>query len=186
MKLTTILGASFALASASWAAVAPAAAPMKLTAQDYIDIRMLSARYAQIIEHCTNKGYDYASLYTPDGEFGGTDQWDKPPAKPSKGPDALAAAANGGPNGCGEASKWMGNGLTHLIVNTVITPTATGASGKSFLVMLGVQHDPTNIIRLGGYQDTYVKTAQGWRIKTRWLVFAPKRSSDNILEKKKD
>ena len=41
-----------------------AAVPMKLTAQDYIDIRMLSARYVQIIEHCTDKGYDYAALYT--------------------------------------------------------------------------------------------------------------------------
>jgi SnoaL-like domain len=160
--------------------VADAAAPMKLTAQDYIDIKMLSARYAQIIEHCTNKGYDYAALYTPDGEFGGTNEWSVAPKKLSKGPDQLAAAANGGPAGCGDPAKWMGTGLTHLIVNTVITPTASGASGKSFLVMLGVQQDPTRIIRLGGYQDTYVKTSHGWRFKTRWLVFYSGRSSTDI------
>ena len=154
--------------------------PMKLTAQDYIDIKMLSARYAQVIEHCTNKGYDYAALYTPDGEFGGTNDWDVPPKKPAKGPDQLAAAANGGPAGCGDPAKWMGTGLTHIIVNTVITPTPTGAAGKSYLVMLGVQHDPTRIVRLGGYQDTYVKTAHGWRFKTRWLVFYSGRSSSDI------
>jgi hypothetical protein len=96
------------------------------------------------------------------------------------GPDQLAAAANGGPAGCGDPAKWMGTGLTHIIVNTVITPTAAGASGKSYLVMLGVQQDPTRIIRLGGYQDTYVKTAHGWRIKTRWLVFYSGRSSTDI------
>jgi hypothetical protein len=67
-----------------------------------------------------------------------------------------------------------------IIVNTVITPTASGAAGKSFLVMLGVQRDPTQIIRLGGYQDTYVKTAKGWRFKTRWLVWAPERSAADI------
>jgi hypothetical protein len=170
-----------ALGAGLLAAAADAAPPsMKLTAQDYIDIRMLSARYAQIIEHCTNKGYDYAALYTRDGEFGGTSAWDVPPGKVSKGPDQLAAAANGGPAGCGEPDKWMGTGLTHIIVNTVITPTPAGAAGKSFLVMLGVQHDPTRIVRLGGYQDTYVKTPRGWRFKTRWLVFSPGRSSTDI------
>jgi hypothetical protein len=46
--------------------------------------------------------------------------------------------------------------------------------------MLSVQQDPTRIIRLGGYQDTYVKTAHGWRFKTRWLVFYSGRSSTDI------
>jgi SnoaL-like protein len=178
MRLFQLCVAGALLTSVVAGAAPPAA--KKLNAQDYIDIKMLSARYAQIIEHCTDKGYDYAALYTPDGEFGGTNDWDVPPKKVSKGPDALAAAANGGPGGCGDPEKWMGTGLTHIIVNTVITPTATGASGRSYLVMLGVQHDPTRIVRLGGYQDTYVKTAQGWRFKTRWLVFYSGRSSSDI------
>ncbi len=176
--------AALFLASAALLACATAsgAPPLKLSAQDYIDIKMLSARYAQVIENCTNKGYDYANLYTADGEFGGTNDWDVPPPHLAKGPDALAAAANGGPKGCGDPDKWMGKGLTHIIVNTVITPSATGATGKSFLVMLGVQHDPTRIIRLGGYKDTYVKTPAGWRFKSRWLVWAPDRSAEDILK----
>ena len=55
------------------------------------------------------------------------------------------------------------------------------AAGKSIFVMLGVQQDPTKIIRLGGYQDTYEKTPAGWRFKTRWLVFLPDRSADDIM-----
>jgi hypothetical protein len=143
--------------------------PMKLTAQDYIDIRMLSARYAQVIEHCTNKGYDYAALYTPDGEFGRTDDWGIPPKQISKGPDQLATAAGGGPNGC--QPHWMGDGLTHIIVNIVIAPTPTGARGRSVLLILGLNHDPTRLRRVGGYEDAYVKTAAGWRFKSRWHVF---------------
>ncbi len=143
--------------------------PMKLTPQDYIDIQMLSARYAQVIEHCINKGADYAALYTPDGEFGRTDEFGVRPQEISKGADALATAAGGGPAGC--QPNWPGDGLTHLIVNTVITPTPSGAHGKSMLVILGLNHDPTNIRRIGSYEDTYVKTAAGWRFKTRWHVF---------------
>ncbi|HEV7715413.1 MAG TPA: nuclear transport factor 2 family protein [Steroidobacteraceae bacterium] len=148
---------------------ASAAEPMKLTAQDYLDIKALSARYAQVIEHCTNKGYDYAALYTPDGEFGRTDDWGVRPRQISKGPDELAKAAGGGPNGCDP--KWMGDGLTHIIVDTVITPTPAGAHGKSILVILGLRGDPNRIERLGSYEDTYVKTPAGWRFKTRWHVF---------------
>src|SRR6202012_1961587 len=91
LKTPVLLAAAALLLSAT----ASSAPPMKLTAQDYIDIKMLSARYAQVIENCTNKGYDYANLYTPDGEFGGTNDWDVPPPHLAKGPDALAAAANG-------------------------------------------------------------------------------------------
>jgi hypothetical protein len=151
-----------------------AAEPIQLTAQDYIDIEMLSARYSQVIEHCTNRGYDYAALYTPDGEFGRMDQWGARPQKIFKGSDELATAAGGGPGGC--QKDWMGDGLTHIIVSTVITPTPSGAHGKSMLVILGLGHDPTRLQRLGGYEDTYVKTPAGWRFKTRWHVFPIKRT----------
>ena len=145
-----------------------------LTAQDYIDIKMLSARYSQVIEHCVNSGYDYAALYTVDGEFGRSDGWGTKPQEIFKGPDRLATAAGGGPGGC--QKDWMGDGATHIIVSTVITPTPTGAQGKSILVILGLNHNPTQVRRLGGYEDTYVRTSAGWRFKTRWHVFPLKRT----------
>jgi len=40
-----------------------------LAPQDYIAIQQLVSKYAYAIDECTNRGYDYADLYTPDGAF---------------------------------------------------------------------------------------------------------------------
>src|ERR1700749_2795176 len=54
-------------------ALSPAFAQEKkaatLTAMDYIEIQQLVNAYGQDIDTCTNNGYDYADLYTPDGVF---------------------------------------------------------------------------------------------------------------------
>ena len=55
------------------------------------------------------------------------------------------------------------------MLNHVITPTAEGASGKIYLVQLGMR-GPGSIDRHGGYEDIYVKTSAGWRIKKRMHV----------------
>ncbi len=99
--VAAVLGAAVMLLAG-----AAQARDMQLTAQDYIDIQMLSARYSHVIEHCINRGYDYAALYTADGEFGRSDGWGIPPKDLSKGPDQLATAAGGGPNGC--QPNWVG------------------------------------------------------------------------------
>jgi hypothetical protein len=41
----------------------------KLTALDYFEIEQLMYRNGQAIDSCSNNGYDYADLYTPDGTF---------------------------------------------------------------------------------------------------------------------
>ena len=55
-------------------------------------------------------------------------------------------------------------------------PTKDGAIGKSYLVYPGVNGrfaDEKHQGHDGGYQDKYVKTAQGWRFKERVHVFPP-------------
>ena len=47
----------------------------------------------------------------------------------------------------------------------VITPTATGAVGKSTLLATGVGGNPTAIEWQGGYEDMYVKTPKGLEIQ---------------------
>jgi hypothetical protein len=158
--------------------------PMKLSAQDYIDIEQLSSKYAHAIETCTNKGYDYADLYTEDGTFAVAKEWGDPGRVFAAGRDALAKADGGGPDGCKDPKTQLGYGLTHIIVDLVITPTATGAYGKSILLALGVGGNPTTIERQGGYEDTYVKTAKGWRIKTRAHVFPNMENSIQFGKKK--
>lgn len=140
---------------------------MELTALDYIEIEQLNHKYAWAIDTCSNDGFDYADLYTPDGVFiNGEDgsRWE--------GRERLAEAAGGNGRGCPFARM----PLSHLIVNLVIEPTKDGAIGKSYLVYPGVNGrfaDEKHQGHDGGYQDKYVKTAQGWRFKERVHVFPP-------------
>ena len=153
-----------------------------LTALDYIEIQQLANRYGQTIDTCSNNGFDYADLYTPDGVF--IDKFSPDGFKQggivlAQGREKLAEVVGGGSFGCKRPVKgplatpgdgpvaW--NGWSHLAVNHVITPTPDGATGRVYLIMLGVQ-GPGSITRDGGYEDIYVKTGAGWRIKSRTHV----------------
>jgi catechol 2,3-dioxygenase-like lactoylglutathione lyase family enzyme len=144
-----------------------------LSALDYIEIQQLVNRYAFAIDYCTNNGYDYADLYTPDGVF----YWGVGSRK-SVGREELAEAAGGGKNGCKKLERATVENpvATHTTVNLIIEPSPEGATGKSYLVypgVLGTHADPTHSGQVGGYQDVYVKTAKGWRFKSRLHVFPP-------------
>ena len=144
-----------------------------LTALDYIEIQQLVNRYAFAIDTCSNNGYDYADLYTPDGIF----YWGVGSRK-SVGREQLAEAAGGGKNGCKKLQTATAEQplATHTTVNLIIEPSSEGATGKSYLVYpgdSGTHSDPTHSGHVGGYQDVYVKTAQGWRFKSRLHVFPP-------------
>jgi hypothetical protein len=58
-------------------------------------------------------------------------------------------------------------GVRHLYVNHVITPTVEGATGVVDMLMIGLGGDPNKIEYDGYYEDTYLKTSQGWRFKKR-------------------
>jgi hypothetical protein len=140
-----------------------------LTAMDYIEIQQLVNAYGQDIDTCANNGYDYADLYTPDGVFidkYSDEGFQKGGLQRAKGRDELAAASWGGSKGCKDM-PW--NGWSHVMANLVITPTAEGAKGRCYLIMLG-EKGPGSVDRDGGYEDIYVKTPKGWRIKSRTHV----------------
>ena len=64
--------------------------------------------------------------------------------------------------------------VSHLIMNLVIEPSPAGATGKCYLVLVTGQGGQQRFDRLGvGYEDVYVKTAEGWRFKSRHHVPAP-------------
>jgi hypothetical protein len=140
---------------------------MQLTALDYFEIEQLNRKYAWAIDTCSNDGFDYADLYTPDGIFisGETGQ-------SYQGRERLAEAAGGNGRGC----PFPKMPLSHVIVNLVIEPTPEGAVGKSYLVYPGKNGefaDKKHQGHDGGYQDVYVKTDGGWRFKERVHVFPP-------------
>ena len=139
-------------------------APMTLTALDYIEIQQLVAKYARAIDTCSNNGYDYADLFTEDGFFApeengvvGT-RW--------QGREKLAEASGGGVRGCKNVG-WIRQGVVHLYVNHIITPTREGAVGTVDMLMSGLGGDPYRIRAEGYYADTYTKTPQGWRFASR-------------------
>jgi hypothetical protein len=138
-----------------------------LSATDYQEIIQLTNKYAYGIDTCSNNGYDYADVFTPDGIF--IDKMTDDAVKQggrvlAKGREALATLIGGGSKGCKTKLPWTG--WSHIMTNQVITPTAEGATGRVYLMQLGVK-GPGSIERHGGYEDIYVKTAQGWRIKQR-------------------
>jgi hypothetical protein len=148
--------------------------PMVLTAQDYIDIQQLVASYGYAIDKCTNSGYDYADLYTPDGVFGISDENGVPGTARFEGRDRLAQAAGGGKNGCIDPKTAPDRySMSHIMANLVITPAPGGATGKSNLLVVGFgdptakEPAPVKAYSWGHYDDFYVKTAKGWRFKTR-------------------
>lgn len=158
----------------------PSAKAMALTAQDYIEIQQLAARYAYAIDKCTNSGYDYADLYTPDGVFSVADENGVPSTARFAGRDRLAEAAGGGKNGCVDPKTVPDRySMSHIVANHVITPTAEGATGKSYLLVVGfgdplakeAARQPVRAYAWGGYNDVYVKTAKGWRFKSRVHVW---------------
>jgi len=141
-----------------------------LTALDYQEITQLINRYAYGIDTCANNGYDYANVFTADGTF--TDRNSDAGFAAggrvlAQGRDALATLVGGGSRGCETKLVWTD--WSHLMLNHEITPTAEGAKGRVYLVQLGMT-GPGSVARHGGYEDIYVRTPEGWRIKSRTHV----------------
>ena len=107
------------LAAAASGQVTSTAKPMALTPMDYIEIRQLVNRYGFAVDTGSNNGYDYADLFSADGEF----------VRPyARGREQLAALARG--------ERLGPLNTVHYIMNHVIEPTADGAVGKEYLVEL--------------------------------------------------
>ncbi len=148
----------------SMAAQTLSAKPQELTALDYFQIQQLVARYARAIDTCSNNGYDYADLFTADGAF--IPEVNGKPGAKIQGRERLAEVSGGGSRGCKNVG-WIVQGVRHLYVNHIITPTPEGATGTVDMLMIGLGGDPNKIEHDGYYEDTYVRTPQGWRFKQR-------------------
>jgi hypothetical protein len=142
----------------------------ELTALDYAQITQLINRYAYGIDTCADNGFDYANVFTPDGKFidNNSDAGFAAGGRVlAQGREALAELVGGGSRGCETKLVWTD--WSHLMLNHEITPSAEGAAGRIYLVQLGM-NGPGSVTRHGGYEDVYVRTPEGWRIKSRTHV----------------
>ncbi len=146
-------------------AQAPAAAPAELTALDYFQIQQLVARYASRDRHVLEQRLRLRGSVHGRRRFRSVVRRQAGDS-PIQGRERLAAVSGGGSNGCKNV-PWIAQGVRHIYTNHIITPTADGASGTVDMLMIGLGGDPNKIEYDGHYEDTYVRTPQGWRFKQR-------------------
>ena len=116
--------------------------------EDLVEIQQLLAKYAVTITQGDVDGL--ISVFTPDGTysaFGSTYTL-------SRFPELVDAAPKG---------LFMTG--TSLVDLTEGADTATGTQPLCF-----IEHSAHDM-RIGYYKDTYLRTADGWRLKTRAMTF---------------
>ncbi len=58
-------------------------------------------------------------------------------------------------------------GTRHFVANLIITPTPEGAKGSCYLLLYSARTIPPSFTETAIYDDTLVKTPQGWKFKKR-------------------
>jgi hypothetical protein len=119
---------------------------MPTRTDDLVEIQQLLARYAVTITQQDIDGL--LRVFTPDGTysaFGETYGLDKFPELVEAAPKGLF--------------------LTGTALIDLDGDSATGTQPLCF-----IEH-ATHDMRIGYYRDTYVRTAEGWRLKTRAMTF---------------
>lgn len=133
-----------------------------LGATDYVEIQQLVARYGYALDTAGDKGEAFARLFTPDGVFR---------AKTGhpfdiRGRDRLAAFAEG------DLAHRGPYYVRDYVTNHIVNPSPEGATGRVYVVWIEVgENGNPGIVQGGGhYEDVYVKTRDGWRIKSRTFI----------------
>jgi uncharacterized protein (TIGR02246 family) len=129
--------------------ISPALLAAELATADYVAIQQLYARYNTTIDHGDAEGW--AATFTPDGVF-----------MNNKGSEALKTFVK---------TWWAGAGASqrHFAADLVITPSADGATGTISTMLVNLATKPVSIGAYVTYSDVLVKTAAGWRFKSRSL-----------------
>ncbi len=132
-----------------------------LSPQDYAEIQHLTARL--------NQGADFhdadlwVSLWTPDGV------WTSAEGRAYTGHAGLTEYRRARKAELGGRSD-----IRHWTNSLAITPSPEGATGRSYYMMMRVSTTPPTPASAGHYDDVYVKTVNGWRIKRRTISVYPR------------
>jgi hypothetical protein len=147
------------------------AAPMlvdaePLSPQDHAEIQQLYAKYNHAID--SGNAEEWAATFTSDGVFNNR----------FSGREALIGFANN--------FKANGTNRRHWNSNLTLTASGQGAKGSVYLMLLDVGIKPAAVLATGVYSDELVKTAAGWRFKTRVVKMdAPAQPTPPATDKPK-
>ena len=136
---------------AGWAVAQPTTAN-RLTADDYMEIQQLYQAYQRGVD---GGARDSSWIFTSDGEFVLGD-------RTVSGEQALKAFY-------ADVNETYPGRLRRLLSNIVIGPSPDGATGSAYLFAVDAQVDgaPPEIAYFGVYEDAFVETPAGWRLKRR-------------------
>ena len=131
-----------------------------LTALDYLEIQQLVASYGHALDNGlaqTDNGPRvcralHARRRRVQAPQGVSSRWRRLPAPQPHGPKYAR----------------------HILTNVTIAPSPEGATGEQYLVVIDPPEGgkPGRLFLGGHYEDIYVKTAEGWRYKSRTLFNA--------------
>lgn len=151
-KLLT-LAAALCTAAAGGSVHAQERTSTQLTGADIAEIEMLWARF--------NQGLDFRdvelflSAHTDDASF-------------TTGAGVVhAGRAALRDYVVGQFERGVASNAAHINFSILIEPTPEGARGRGYWMLVDVVERPPQPAATGYFEDTYVKTSDGWRIKTR-------------------
>lgn len=128
---------------------------MALTLQDKQEITELTAKYNHAVDHQQPK--DWMDTFTEDGELkvNGKSQ--------AKGVTELQAFS-----GKIATSDYRGR---HWVCNILIEGDGNTARLRMYVLSMPIKDNAITLSVMGEYDDVLVKTAAGWRFKTRNITF---------------
>lgn len=123
---------------------------------DIAEIERLYYRYSQGLDFAEEE--TYLSAWADDAVFTQGD------GSMVKGKEELRKRWRQAPGGEGKTTL-------HVTTNILVTPTDNGgAKGRAYWMLFDTSQSPPRPVITGHYFDTFVRTQQGWRIKTRGSV----------------
>jgi hypothetical protein len=159
LSVSITLALALALAGVAWISARDQKA-LALSALDYAEIQHLTSRL--------NQGADFhdsemwLAVWTPDGV------WTAPDGREYVGHAGLAEYRR-----TRRAEQGGRSDIRHWTNSLVLTPTADGATGRSYYMMMHVSTTPPTPASAGQYDDVFTKTKDGWRIKRRTIRAYP-------------
>jgi hypothetical protein len=138
-------------------------AQVTLTPQDRADIQDLSARYAKALGSCAAE--DYADLFVP-----GTGYFASNIRGEVAGRARLIALVQSERHCIGSQPATAANAAPRPVPAVAVESTLSGATGRADLGAVGY------------YDDEYVKTPQGWRIKARTVITAQEKAANLTVQ----
>ena len=141
----------------------------ELTAQDRVEIQDLVTRYARALGSCAAE--EYADLFAPGGGYFFSSIRGEVGTRERlialvKSERQCNPTANANPNAAGRGAP--GNAAPAARPSGPVATIESTPEGIKGIAMLG---------NAGGYEDTYVKTPNGWRFKARSVITPPEAAA---------